>query len=79
MMRLYRSRKDRKIAGICGGLGEIAHIDPTIIRLTFVFLGLVTGIVPLVLTYMIGWIIIPEGENDSENKGNDNPGNDAGL
>ncbi len=48
------------IAGICGGLGEMFEIDPTLIRLGLVFIGLVTGIVPLVIAYILGWIIIPE-------------------
>jgi phage shock protein C len=33
MRRLYRSREDRMIAGICGGMGEVYNIDPTLIRL----------------------------------------------
>jgi phage shock protein PspC (stress-responsive transcriptional regulator) len=58
--RLYRSKKDRKIAGICGGLAETYSFDPTLLRLLFVFLGITTGVFPLLLTYIIGWIIIPE-------------------
>jgi phage shock protein C len=61
MKRLYRSAEDKKIAGICGGLGETYSFDPTLLRLLFVFVGIATGIVPLVLTYVIGWLIIPEG------------------
>lgn len=60
MKRLYRSTTDRKIAGICGGIGETYSFDPTLVRLLFVFLLIATGIVPLLLTYIIGWIIIPE-------------------
>lgn len=60
MKRLYRSRENRMIAGICGGLGEILNFDPTIIRLLLVFLAIITGILPLIVTYLIGWIIIPE-------------------
>ncbi len=48
------------IAGVCGGLGEMYSVDSTMIRLTFVFIGLITGILPLVVAYIIGWIIIPE-------------------
>jgi phage shock protein C len=59
MKRLYRSSEDKKIAGICGGLGELFSIDPTLIRLAFVFIGLVTGIIPIMVAYIIGWIIIP--------------------
>ncbi len=61
MKKLYRSKKDKKIAGIFGGLGEIFSIDPTILRLAFVFIGLATGIIPVLVAYLVGWVIIPEG------------------
>ncbi len=61
MKRLYRSREDRMIAGICGGMGEVYGIDPTLIRLGLVFLALATGIVPAGVAYIIGAIIIPLG------------------
>ncbi|MBA7600094.1 MAG: PspC domain-containing protein [Calditrichaeota bacterium] len=61
MQKFYRSRTDQKIAGICGGLGEIYHFDSNLIRLGLVFIGLVTQIVPAVVTYLIAWIILPEG------------------
>ena len=63
MKRIYRSQDDRKIAGILGGLGELFDIDPTLLRLLFVFIGLATGVIPLVVAYLIGWIIIPRGKN----------------
>jgi phage shock protein C len=47
------------IAGICGGMGEVYEIDPTLIRLGLVFVGLATGIMPAVVAYIIGAIIIP--------------------
>ena len=60
MRRLYLSRKDKKIAGICGGIGEMLDIDPTLIRLSLVFLCFVTAVIPVVLTYLIAWLIIPQ-------------------
>jgi phage shock protein C len=63
MKRIYRSQEDKKIAGILGGLGELFDIDPTLLRLLFVFIGLATGVIPLVVAYLIGWIIIPKGKN----------------
>lgn len=66
MRRLYRSQEDKKIAGICGGLGELFSIDPTLIRLAFVFVGLVTGVVPITVAYIVGWIIIPAGPTKGE-------------
>jgi phage shock protein C len=59
MKKLYRSERDKKIAGICGGLGEMISIDPTLIRLVVVFIGVATGIVPILFAYLVGWIIIP--------------------
>lgn len=58
--KLTRSRSDRKIGGICGGLGQFFRVDPTLLRLGLVFLCLLTGIVPLTLAYLVGWVIIPE-------------------
>jgi phage shock protein PspC (stress-responsive transcriptional regulator) len=47
------------IAGICGGLGEMFSVDPTLLRLALVLLCVFTGIVPFVLIYIVGWLIIP--------------------
>jgi phage shock protein C len=56
--RLYRSRTDRMIAGVCGGLGEYFGIDPTLVRLLFVFAALFYG--PGVLAYLILMLVVPE-------------------
>ncbi len=60
MKKLYRSRKDSKIAGICGGVGELLDVDPTVVRLATVFAALLTAVLPFVVVYIVGWIIIPE-------------------
>jgi phage shock protein C len=60
MKRLYRSYSDKKIAGICGGLGEYLGLDPTVIRLGAVILCIATGIFPGFVAYVIAWIIVPE-------------------
>jgi len=58
MKHLYRSKKNRIIAGVCGGLGEYFNIDPVIIRILCVLfaLGMGSGII----AYIIAWIIIPQ-------------------
>ena len=61
MKRLYRSQTDKKIAGIFGGMGEVYSVDPTLLRLGAVFLGIATGLLPLIVAYLVGWIIIPKG------------------
>lgn len=55
--RLFRSTKNRMIAGVCGGIGEYLNIDPTIIRLLFVILGCSGG--TGVVAYLIAAIVIP--------------------
>ena len=57
--RLFRSRKNKMIAGVCAGLGEYFGIDPTIVRLVwvlFTFFSFGAG----VLAYVVAWVIIPE-------------------
>lgn len=61
MKRLHRSQSDKKIAGIFGGTAEVYDLDPSLLRLLAVFLCIATGIVPLVITYLVGWVIIPKG------------------
>jgi phage shock protein C len=56
--RLYRSRKERMIAGVCGGLGEYFGIDPTLVRILFVVGMLMGG--PGLLAYLILLIVVPE-------------------
>jgi len=60
MKRLYRSRTNRKIAGVCAGIAEYLEIDPTIVRLVTIIVGLVTGILPFLFSYLIAWWIVPE-------------------
>ncbi|RLE66738.1 MAG: PspC domain-containing protein [Thermoprotei archaeon] len=58
MKRLYRSRKERILGGVCGGLGKYFNVDPNIIRLLWIAFTLFYGIG--VLLYILAWIIIPE-------------------
>ena len=60
MKRLYRSYTNKKMAGICGGVGEYMDVDPTVVRLVAVFGGLATGVFPFVVGYVIAWILVPE-------------------
>jgi phage shock protein C len=62
MKRLYRSRTDRKIAGIFGGIGELYNLDPNLLRIIAVLLFLISGFFPVLFTYIIAWIIIPDGK-----------------
>ena len=62
MKRLYRSQKDRKIAGILGGIGEVYNVDPNLLRLLAILLLFATGVLPVVITYIVAWVILPDGK-----------------
>ncbi|MDZ4716491.1 MAG: PspC domain-containing protein [Cytophagales bacterium] len=59
--RLTRSKKDRMIAGVCGGLAEYFRLDPSLVRIGLVLLCIITAFLPLTLFYGVMWIVIPEG------------------
>ena len=57
--KLYRSSDNRIFAGICGGLGEYFNVDPTVVRVVYVLLSLLTAFMG-VLVYIILLFIIPK-------------------
>jgi len=58
--RLYRSSSDRILGGVCGGIAEYQHIDPTIVRLVWIALALIPPFYgAFFLLYFIMWIIVP--------------------
>lgn len=56
--KLYRSTKNRMLAGVCGGIAEYFALDPTIIRVVFVLLAVFAG--GGILVYIILWLLIPQ-------------------
>ena len=62
--RLYLSTENKKIAGVCGGLGELFDLDPTIFRVGFLVLIFVGG--SGVLLYIILWLIVPKRGDQNE-------------
>ncbi len=89
MKKLYRSRKDSKIAGVCGGIAEYFDVDPTIVRLLAVLTIFFGG--GGIIAYIIAWIIIPlepledelkpseENSNYTKKEGQDNKTIDAEI
>lgn len=69
---LRRSRSDRVIAGVCGGLGRYLGIDPVLLRIAFVVLAIAGG--GGILLYVVCWILIPE-EQEGESLGSTRPSN----
>ena len=62
--KLYRSKKNRILGGVCGGLGEYFDIDPSLIRLLWVFVFLMGG--SGLLICIIFWIVLPEEEESGK-------------
>ena len=66
MRKLYRSEKDKWIAGVLGGLGEYLGVDATLLRLAFIVFCLATGGVPGIIGYILAVIIIPKPPTGSQ-------------
>lgn len=58
MKKLYRSRENKKVGGVCGGIAEYFNLDPTLVRLGAIVLIFVWG--AGILAYIVAWAIIPE-------------------
>lgn len=63
--KFRRSTDNRMIAGVLGGLAEYFGIDPTILRVLYVIVSIVSAAFPGILVYIILWLIVPE-ERGSE-------------
>jgi phage shock protein C len=59
MKRLYRSRSESQVFGVCGGLGQYLEVDPTVVRLLWVVLAVATAIFPGLIAYLLAAIIVP--------------------
>jgi len=57
--KLYRSKKNKIIAGVCGGIGEYLEIDPVVVRVIFLALTVFSGVFPGVLFYVLALLVIP--------------------
>jgi phage shock protein C len=58
MKRLYLS-KEKKMFGVCGGIADYYEIDPALVRVGWIVLTLVTGIVPGIIAYILAAIVVP--------------------
>ena len=63
---LRRSRSDRKVAGVLGGLARYFALDPTLVRAVYVVVSILSVAFPGILVYLVLWFLIPaEGESDA--------------
>jgi phage shock protein C len=59
-MAVLRSRRDRMIAGVCGGLARSLGWNPTTVRILYVLVSILSAAFPGILVYIILWIVMPE-------------------
>ena len=59
-MALMRTMDNKVIAGVCGGIAVEVNMDPVLVRVLTIIIALVTGIFPMVIGYVIFWIVMPE-------------------
>lgn len=60
MKKLYRSKKNKVIAGVSAGVAQYLGIDPVVVRLLMIFLFVMTGFVPLIVIYLCAIVLVPE-------------------
>ena len=58
--RLFRSRRNRMIAGVCGGIAQWLGWNPTTVRILYVLVSILSAGFPGILVYIILWIVMPE-------------------
>jgi phage shock protein C len=58
--KLFLSSNDKKISGVCGGIAEFFDVDATLVRLAWVVLTVMTGVVPGVLAYIVAAVVMPK-------------------
>lgn len=63
--KLHRSKNNRMIAGVMGGIAEYVGWSPTWVRLLFVIISSLSAAVPGILIYIILWIVMPKASNES--------------
>lgn len=59
-MPLHRSRRSKMIGGVCGGLAETLGWDPTMVRLLYVLVSILSAAFPGILVYLVLWVVVPE-------------------
>ncbi|KPJ56868.1 phage-shock protein [Parcubacteria bacterium DG_74_2] len=64
MKKLYKSRENKIIAGVIGGLGEYFNLDPVILRLVWILIVVFTGIFPGIIAYLTAALIVPNRQKE---------------
>jgi len=63
-MPLQRSRTNRKIAGVCGGIADWLGWDPTVVRILYVLVSVLSAAFPGILVYLLLWLVMPKAPRE---------------
>ncbi len=64
-MALQRSRKNRQLAGVCGGLAEFLGWDATLTRVVFVLVSIFSAAFPGIIVYLVLWLLMPQAPEEA--------------
>ncbi len=66
MKRLYKSKENRVVSGVIGGIGEYFEVDPTLLRVFWILIVVLTGFVPGIIAYIIMALVMPHKNNTKD-------------
>jgi phage shock protein PspC (stress-responsive transcriptional regulator) len=59
-MPLYRSRRNKMLAGVCGGIADFLGWDPTVVRIAYVVVSVLSVLFPGTIAYIVLWVVMPK-------------------
>lgn len=65
MKKLYRSKDNKVVAGVLGGIGEYMDVDPTVLRIIFIVVLVLTAVIPMGIAYVIAILLMPARPHDT--------------
>ena len=68
MKKLYRSRENKVLAGVIGGIGEYFDVDPVILRIAWIFIVVFTALMPGIIVYLLAIVIISKRSKELNNE-----------
>ncbi len=68
MKRLFKSRDNRVLSGVVGGIGEYYKVDPVLLRVAWILIVVFTGFIPGIIAYIFMALIVPESPEHREHR-----------
>lgn len=68
MRKLYKSKENKILAGIIGGIGEYLNVDPVILRVVWIVIVVFTGFVPGIIVYLVAVFVVSDKPKEITNK-----------